>query len=135
MTTNAYITDLETRNAELTSDLAAAREQQERQATVIQSYYDAVKRAGYDPCDFTKAIDKMAAELAAANATVEKLTNTLRIYADRANWTDHDDWPTSEDGMVVFARDATRRDMKTPGWTEAKAAITAAEAAREGKET
>ncbi len=74
-------------------------------------------------------------ELAAANATVEKLTNTLRIYADRNNWTNHDDWPTSDVGQVVFSRDATVRDMDTPGWSEAKAALTAAEAAREGKET
>lgn len=47
----------------------------------------------------------------------------LRIYADKANWTDHRDWPSGDKGCVVLSRDARRRDMDTPGWTEARTVL------------
>jgi hypothetical protein len=56
---------------------------------------------------------------------LERLRTALAFYANRANWTDHHDWPTDPTGRGenVFSRASVRHDMDTPGWIEAQEAL------------
>lgn len=47
---------------ELEAERDAALSEKATQSQTIRNFYDAIKRAGEDPCEFTKAIDKLAVD-------------------------------------------------------------------------
>lgn len=69
---NDVVRELLDHVASLESELTRLREENQElsrrhanQAKSLQNYSDAITRAGYDPCLFSRAVDKMAADLTA----------------------------------------------------------------------
>lgn len=56
----AHVRTLTAQLAEARERAAKAEAQQQNQRDSLENYSNAIRRAGFDPCDFSKAVDKMA---------------------------------------------------------------------------